>query len=126
MELDTASGCVGGDIFSRLQFWFAEHVGMPQRGSDDTVEVSLAQWVNKQRIAKNSGVLVADRVHALETLPDWSWTPHADVWIDVFSRQQKMDCRIWDAKKKFRERRGGRIGDMGAQPAKRTAEKQSV
>ena len=75
-----------GDIFSRLQVWVAEHVGMPQRGADDTVEVSLAQWVNKQRIAKNSGVLVADRVHALETLPDWSWTPQADEWSDVLSR----------------------------------------
>ena len=67
-------------VLSRVKCWVAAHESLPQQGSDDAVEASLAKWMNNQRQARRCGTLANDRVAELEQWPEWTWLPRVDQW----------------------------------------------
>ena len=46
----------------------------------------LGAWVNRQRDSHAKGVLEADPLNRLESLPGWSWNPQGDLWEDGYSQ----------------------------------------
>ena len=49
----------------------------------------LGQWVHNRRRDYARGSLETNRAQQLETLPGWTWDPHADQWEDAFSQLLK-------------------------------------
>jgi len=46
----------------------------PKRGSPDTTEHRLGEWVGNQKSAYKSGALSFGRARLLEALPGWTWS----------------------------------------------------
>lgn len=49
----------------------------------------LGQWAQNRRRQYARGALEADRTQQLESLPGWTWDPHADQWEEFFSQLLK-------------------------------------
>jgi phage protein D len=56
----------------------------------------LGTWVDRQRRVKDS--IFSERIAQLETLPGWTWAPHADKWEEGFQHLQKFFDREGHAK----------------------------
>jgi hypothetical protein len=50
----------------------------------------LGQWAQNRRRQYARGALEADRAQQLESLPGWTWDPHADQWEESFSQLLKF------------------------------------
>jgi hypothetical protein len=72
------------NVFCLLKTWVAEHGTLPYQHSADAMEASLADWLKKQRQARRTAALTAERIATLESMPGWTWTPQADTWETVF------------------------------------------
>jgi len=45
---------------------------------------ALSNWIEKQRSQYRSGVLEGDKCELLLTLPEWSWEPRDEAWLDMY------------------------------------------
>jgi hypothetical protein len=80
-----ARGVMWPDGFNVLQV-FAKREGHA-RVTSKWVEQGyrLGQWVASQRNHFREGTLPLQRIHLLETVPGWTWTPRDDQWYEQYS-----------------------------------------
>ncbi len=73
--------------FARLET-FVEKNGhtRPKRESSDEEERAVAGWVMHQRHNFNKGKLPHDRAVKLEGIPNWTWDPMDDQWMEYFEK----------------------------------------
>lgn len=58
----------------------------PKRQYSTEDEAALGTWVQHQRNRFNKGTLSLDRIHKLEAVPNWTWDPFEQQWLEAFDR----------------------------------------
>lgn len=53
---------------------------LPPSSGEDPKEKKLGRWIDMQRTAYRKELLETERIRQLETIPGWTWDPHADTW----------------------------------------------
>ena len=72
------------ESFGKLKKYLAQHKTYPAQESG-----SLGAWISSQRQAYKKKALGPERVHLIESLPDWSWDPSIDQWNQKFISLKK-------------------------------------
>lgn len=62
----------------------------PKRDYTSSDEAALATWVNHQRQRFNKGTLSLERIEKLEAIPEWTWDPFEQQWLEAFERLREF------------------------------------
>jgi hypothetical protein len=84
--------------FANLRAHVAEHGTAAVRRDQTRDDYSLGAWVGEQRHRYTRGTLDARRRVRLETMPDWTWDPHAEAWERHFAALQEFVGREGNAR----------------------------
>lgn len=113
------------EAFGRLQEWAAEHGHARPSQSDATpmaegASTTLGSWCSRQRTLYRRGLLSAEQVAALESLPRWSWTVREERWweqFDALADYVRVHDGVYppqsqDARRALVEWKGERVGQF--------------
>ena len=107
------------EMFARLQQYREQHGDtlVPQRWKEDP---SLADWVSKQRVTYNRGLVSTERIHRLEEI-GFEWDPIGTRWEEMF--QQLVDYKKLHGDANVPQR-SGKYSELGTWVRNQRAAKQ--
>ena len=72
---------------NNVKEWIIKNKKYPSYSSADEDEKQLARWCTTQRIENKKNKLTNDKIHKIETIPNWKWNENFTKEVNIFDDQ---------------------------------------